>query len=93
LAYTLEDPYAAVRSIAHRSLSHLPGFEAFPYDFESSAEHQRESRDKALALWRSAANALPESQQTLTGPGPLINTDGISQLLDHRDNRPMHLRE
>jgi predicted CXXCH cytochrome family protein len=89
----LEDRYAAIRFISHRSLTHLPGFAAFPYDFESSPEQWRESQLKALDLWRAHAAALPLREETLTGPGPTINTNMLSQLLEHRNNRPVHLRE
>jgi len=93
LAYALEDPYAAVRFIAHRSLMHLPGFEAFPYDFEASLEQRRESKEKALELWVKSAGGLLQREPTLTGPGPMINTNTLLQLVEHRNNRPMHLRE
>jgi hypothetical protein len=89
----LEDRYAAVRFISHRSLTHLPGFEAFRYDFESTPEQRRESRQRALELWRAGAAALPQREATLTGPGAMINANVFSQLLEHRDNRPVHLRE
>jgi predicted CXXCH cytochrome family protein len=93
LAYALDDSYAAVRSIAYRSLGHLPGFESFQYDFESDQEHQHQSRDNALALWRSVTDVLTENEQTLTGPGPVIKASKITELIEHRDNRPVHLRE
>jgi predicted CXXCH cytochrome family protein len=93
LACGLADRYAAIRFISHHSLTHLPGFEAFPYDFESTPEQQRESRQRALELWRAGAAAMPQREETLTGPGPRINTNAFSQLLEHRNNRPVHLRE
>jgi predicted CXXCH cytochrome family protein len=93
LAAVLEDPYAAVRFIAHRSLMQLPGFEKFAYDFESDSEQLRESRAKALELWRSTAQSLPQRPETLTGPGPVLDTNRLEQLLSRRDNRPRHLRE
>ncbi len=93
LASALEDRYAAIRFISHRSLTHLPGFETFPYDFESTPRQQAESNQRALALWRANATALPPREQTLTGPGPVVNTNLLSQLVKHRDNRPVHLRE
>lgn len=93
LAYTLEDPYPAVRAIAYRSLSQQPGFGAFAYDFESGTEEQRKSRDEALALWRAGAEGIPRRAETLTGPGPVLDDGQVSTLRDHRDNRPVHLRE
>jgi predicted CXXCH cytochrome family protein len=93
LAAALEDRYAAIRFISYRSLTNLPGFEAFPYDSESNPEQLRESTHRAFDLWRAGAVALPNREQTLTGPGPVINTNAFSQLLQHRNNRPVHLRE
>jgi hypothetical protein len=93
LACALEDPYAAVRFIAYQSLSRLPGFETFPYNFESPPEQRRAAKQKALEVWARGADTLPERQSTLIGPGGMLDTNTLSGLLDHRDNRPMHLRE
>jgi predicted CXXCH cytochrome family protein len=93
LASALEDRYAAIRFIAHRSLTHLPAFAAFPYDFESTPARRRESGLKALDLWRAGAADLIQREQTLTGPGPMIDTNALLRLLEHRNNRPVHLRE
>jgi predicted CXXCH cytochrome family protein len=93
LATALDDRYAAVRFIAHRSLTHLPGFAAFPYDFESSLTQRHDSILSAVELWRASARNLPAREQTLTGPGPAVNENMFSELVEHRDNRPVHLRE
>lgn len=93
LATALEDRYAAIRFISHRSLTHLPGFAVFSYDFESEEEQWHESQQKAFAVWRAGAAALPQREETLTGPGPVFNTNSFTHLLEHRNNRPVHLRE
>ncbi len=93
LAGGLEDRYAAVRFMAHRSLTRLPGFEGFAYDFESTPGQRSESRQRVLDAWRAGAAGLPQREPTLTGPGPMINTNEVSQLLERRNNRPVHLRE
>ena len=93
LTVGLEDRYAAIRFISHHSLTHLPGFGSFPYDFESDEPQWHEAQQKVLDLWRAGAATLPRRQETLTGPGPQINTNLWSQLLEHRNNRPVHLRE
>src|SRR5262249_9736248 len=89
----LEDRYAAIRFISHRSLTHLPGFSSFAYDFESDEQQWHESQQKAFALWSARAAAGPSRDETLIGPGAQINTNLFSQLLEHRNNRPVHLRE
>ncbi|HTL56990.1 MAG TPA: multiheme c-type cytochrome [Candidatus Limnocylindrales bacterium] len=89
----LTDRYAALRFIAHRSLTHLPGFAEFSYDFESTPEQQADSATKAFGIWCSKAVRLPKRDETLTGPGPTIETNLVTHFLEHRDNRPVHLRE
>jgi predicted CXXCH cytochrome family protein len=93
LATTLEDPYAAVRFIAHHSLMRLPGFEKFACDFESDTAQWRESKTRALELWRSTARSLTQRPETLTGPGATLDTNKLEQFLSLRDNHPRHLRE
>jgi predicted CXXCH cytochrome family protein len=88
-----EDPYPAVRIISHRSLTHLPGFEAFPYELNSATEQRRQLGDRALALWRAGAASLPGREPTLTGPGPNVNASAFSQLLLQRNNRSMRIHE
>jgi predicted CXXCH cytochrome family protein len=89
----LTDRYAALRFIAHRSLTHLPGFADFAYDFESPPEQQAQSAIRAFGIWCAGASRLPKRDETLTGPGPAIETNLITQLVEHRDNHPVHLRE
>jgi predicted CXXCH cytochrome family protein len=93
LAFALEDRYAAIRFISHRSLTHLPGFADFTYAFESDPKGWHESRQGATELWHARAAALPQRQATLTGPGPVVDTNAVIQLLEHRNDRPVHLRE
>ena len=93
LAYGLDDRYAAIRFIAHRSLTHLPGFQSFSYDFECAPEQQAEAKQRALGRWRAQAGSMAGREQTLTGPGASFKTNMFSQLLEHRDNHPVHLRE
>jgi predicted CXXCH cytochrome family protein len=93
LACGLGDRYAGVRFISHRSLTHLPGFEAFPYDFDSTPEQRLQSSQKALDLWRASAAALPQREETLTGPGSMIDTKVFSHLLENRNNRSVRLHE
>jgi predicted CXXCH cytochrome family protein len=93
LAGLLEDRYAAVRFIAYRSLTRLPGFAAFTYDFEAEEEHWHDSQRQVFEMWRTGAASIPHRPETLTGPGPAFNGETFSQLLQHRNNHPVHLRE
>ncbi|HEY3855614.1 MAG TPA: multiheme c-type cytochrome [Verrucomicrobiae bacterium] len=93
LATTLEDPYPAIRMIAHRSLTQLPGFADFPYDYDSTVEQRRRTILTALNLWRQRASSLKGRDETLVGPGPTINTDEFALLLSKRDNKPVRIHE
>jgi predicted CXXCH cytochrome family protein len=92
LATLLDDPYAAVRYIAARSLKRQPGFENFSYDYVGGADSLRRSRESALAEWQ--ARAKPQDN-----PGLLLQPDGglewskVAGLQAERDNRSMDLNE
>src|SRR5262249_33705531 len=52
LAILLDDRYAAVRHIAHRSLKTLPGYENFKFDYIGSAQARAEGKQRAMSTWR-----------------------------------------
>lgn len=52
LAPLLEDPYAAVRYVAGRSLRSLPGFAGFAYDFMGSGTGMSEARRRVPEHWK-----------------------------------------
>ena len=93
LATMLEDPYPANRMISHRSLTQLPGFENFPYEYNSTVEQRRRSILGALEVWKRGASKLKGRNATLIGPGAAVNTDEFSLLAGKRDNRPVHIHE
>jgi predicted CXXCH cytochrome family protein len=95
LASQLDDRYAGVRFIAHRSLTRLPGFAGFAYDFESPPEQRRQASLGALERWRASAtgSTIPSRSATLIGPGAWIDTNAFAQLLEHRDTSKVRLRE
>ncbi|HJZ88447.1 MAG TPA: multiheme c-type cytochrome [Polyangia bacterium] len=81
LAQRLDDPYAAVRYLAYRSLRRLPGFAAFSYDFVGAPAERAAARARALATVRA-------------GPGRLaLPTEQMEALERARDNRSMFLAE
>ena len=95
LAHLLNDPYSAVRYIAHRSLRKVSGFEDFPYDFVGGAEHAADGRDRALTRWARAhgaggSNIRPE---LLFRPDGRLNADEYTRLSALRDDRAVDLRE
>ncbi|MDP6677333.1 MAG: cytochrome c3 family protein [Verrucomicrobiota bacterium] len=95
LADTLNDPYSAVRYMAHKALLKQPGFGGFEYDFVAAEAKRLAKRKEAMGIW------LREQRIDLPQPaGPvLLNAEGVrdvdrvQRLIRTRDNRPMRLRE
>ena len=94
LAQLLEDPYDAVRYIAKRSLSHLPGFESFSYDFLCDPASRKEACERAVGIWAGSARELPEDPASV-----LLDSDGElmremqQDLLRSRSDREIRLIE
>ncbi|MDX1555019.1 MAG: cytochrome c3 family protein [Xanthomonadales bacterium] len=94
LARLLEDPYSAVRLIAHRSLVALTGDEQ-PFDYLGSEEHRRAVMRHYDASWRmkrmmDGDSAPPE---TLVGHAEQLGEDTIERLYSERDNRWLLISE
>jgi hypothetical protein len=94
LARLLEDPYDAVRYIAHRSLRAQPGFQEFEFDFVGPGTELQAAREKAIRIWSEAAAAQPRHGTELLIDAPAsLQHDRVQRLLDLRDNRPVNLSE
>lgn len=78
LAALLDDPYAAVRRVAGRSLAVQPRHRGFVYDFLSSPEERARASARALA----GAAALDERDRAL-----------YAFLLSRRDETPLRIIE
>jgi predicted CXXCH cytochrome family protein len=95
LGRLLDDPYAAVRYAAQRSLKSLPGFAGFGYDYVGPPDQRAKASRRAVEQWRKAGAARLASRK----PETLMNTDGswrekaVDELQALRDDRPVHLRE
>lgn len=92
LAVLLNDPYAAVRGIAGRSLKTQPGFSQFDYDYVAKPDSLRQASATALAAWLSAAKPLDNPTLLLRSDGKLDQTS-LAALLKDRNNRSMSLNE
>lgn len=84
LAELLDDPYSAVRFVAHRSLVTLPGFSNYAYDFLAPEVERQRQRDEVrrLALGR--------------GGGPrafIVEASVIRTQLALRDDTPISISE
>ena len=93
LACLLDDPYDAVRLIAHRSLRGLPGFEDFRFDYVGPPQGRGVARGQAWQIWHEQRHSSSRSD-----PGLLITEAGIQlnrleYLLRQRDDRPINLAE
>ncbi|MEY2931617.1 MAG: hypothetical protein RL033_2366 [Pseudomonadota bacterium] len=95
LAEALDDPYAAVRFVAYRSLRSLPSFADFSYDFLSPAAERREAQARAIERLPSVP------AQTAGQPAPdlplneagLIEPAFLTEWLAARDLRPVRIAE
>ncbi|HTV19416.1 MAG TPA: cytochrome c3 family protein [Polyangiaceae bacterium] len=96
LAEALDDPYAAVRFVAQRSLRRFPGLGALEYDFVAAPEQRRASLE--WARQRAALEPVRLSAHASVPPLPLdergrIRRDVIERLTSARDSRPIRIAE
>jgi hypothetical protein len=93
LANLLDDPYGVVRYVSHASLTRLPGFDGFQFDFLSDPRSRQEAILNAVQTWKATA------VNSQNGSAILINADGqldetkLRRLLENRDNRPVTIKE
>lgn len=94
-ARLLEDPYGVVRYVAAENLKKLPGMDIINYDFLADKQLLKENVINAVALWESQ-KAVPLSKY---GKNIMLDSNGeimeveIQQLIRHRDNRPVTIKE
>ena len=94
LAVLLEDPYDAVRYIANRSLTSLPGYENWSFDFLASPPDRMEAKRQAISLWNPLTD-MPEPQKAAVLLDAAGNLEHKAQqrLLQRRSDREVYLRE
>jgi hypothetical protein len=84
LAELLDDPYSAVRFVAHRSLRTLPGFGNHAYDFLAPAQERRRQRAEVRRLAHARAGE----------PAPFVITEAvILRELARRADTPISISE
>ena len=95
LAELLDDPYSVVRYIAHRSLTRLPGFNGFEYDYTGSEQSLSESVDRAREHWQNIDSRTNEtlSSQVLIGEDGLVMQELVRSIMSRRDDKPVDLLE
>lgn len=95
LGQLLNDPYAAVRRIAHTSLRTLPGFDEFTFDFILPTLQREDVVARVREMWdgaRSAAAPAADESLLLDSSGSLDEA-AFERLLQERDDTPITIGE
>jgi hypothetical protein len=95
LSGLLDDPYAAVRYIANRSLKSLPGLGAFSYDFVAPSERRLADVAAVLSRWQAGRgrSAPTVDPALLYAPDGSFDAAAINRLVKGRNDRRVSLRE
>ncbi len=93
LARLLNDPYAAVRTIAARSLTRLPGFGGHGHDAVGDPDARAAAPGEIERRWRERGDAKGRDAPALLLPGGELDLATIGRLVRERDNRPVTLAE
>lgn len=94
LGQLLEDPYAAVRCIAERSLRTFPGMMPGGYDFAVAPQATAGSRESVWKHWAEAGIARESAPFLLQWPNDLpAQKAAYEELLGWRNHRAVRLRE
>jgi hypothetical protein len=95
LIFELNDPYAAVRFAAWKSLRSLPGFTDFRFDYTINDAQQKAVLNESYRKWwfevRSPSTRY--RSQTILDPTGMFRQDVFDRMLDQRSKRKMILAE
>jgi len=91
----LEDPYAAVRYIALRSLRRIDGFHDLAYQFDGPPDRRAAGHQRALSIWQAGQPSAGgrTGSELLIGGDHALNQAEVSRLLQMRDDKSMDLQE
>jgi len=95
LSLALNDPYAAVRFVAWKSLRTLPGFDdfSFVYTAPDADTFAAATRAYQLSLELRRANPKTFAPAVLLDPSGRFESGAYNRLLDQRDQRRVYLVE
>ncbi|MEE2674456.1 MAG: C cytochrome precursor [Myxococcota bacterium] len=97
LARLLDDPYHAVRVVAHRSMAKLPEFADFGYDSRAPELDRKAAVSRALAIWNDARGAQGRehlARLSTSGEGEGLRAEkALLALQADRDDVPIVLQE
>jgi len=88
----LDDPYSAVRYIGAQSLRKSSEYRNLSYDYMSDRNVRRQTTDSLRDLWQSGSKAKGRPE-LLIEPNGQIDRNKLSELLQQRDLKAVHLRE
>ena len=95
LIFSLNDPYAAVRFAADKSLQTLPGFAGHDYDYTADDAKQKAAVSRAYQRWwfELRDKRGPYRPQTLLQPDGQFWQTPFERLIEERSTRKMMLVE
>ena len=93
LGRLLEDPYAAVRYIAGRSLRHHGILATNAYDFVGEPDHQASVAKRVVDTSAPMTGAEEKLRRLLRKSDGTVDREGLGAWESRRDPRPVHLRE
>jgi predicted CXXCH cytochrome family protein len=98
LGQLLDDPYAAVRCVAQRSLDSISRLTPPGYDYVTDPRSRPPARDAVWAAWQRewslSGEAFSTNRSLLARPDDLAaQARAFDGWVRQRDNRPMRLRE
>lgn len=92
LAALMNDPYDAVRYIAHKSLLTLPEYRKFEFDYVGPTKDRAQRVDAVLRTWQQRPRLRNRPDLLLDARGHLDQA-AFNRNLEQRDTRRMHLLE
>ena len=92
LAQLLDDPYDAVRFIAHRSLRQIVDRD-LQYDFLDPQEKRSQTIRNMRDDWQKEYQHQAEHDSVLIDQDGKLRVDVFERLLKQRDNHPIYLLE
>jgi len=95
LIQLLDDPYDAVRFIAHRSLRQFKEYASLEYDSMEPAADRKRAGFRAWQIWMASQDASPRGgrQAVLFDASGQLRKDVFARLLRKRNDRPLRLIE
>ena len=93
LLKTLQDPYAPVRYIAHKSLKKTTGFADFRYDYVASESERNDVTEKAVAAWKQQNPRSGEAVELLIQKDGKTDWNRLEGLLRQRNETPLTFPE